>query len=383
MKVYLDQANIVCSLGSSLSEVWKNLCLKKTGIISLKEKNLIPKSFTVDAGAPYQHIFLPPVNENSISEEYKVLIETLVNGLKPNEQPVDAIVIASNVNNSEKYLSKKNITEDICVEMLKDSLIRKAFKISPDLEVISIYNTCVSGLSALNIGSGFVKYLNKKQVIVITLEPRLGMWALMPLEFLNMLSRQPITARASVPFSIDRGGFVKGDGCAIAILSPLRKDNQVEIVAVAEKNDLYRLTDPHEEGRGLEAAIRDVLAQAQINSDEIDYVSAHATSTKKYDIVEADVLKKIFDSNKKIKITALKSQIGHTNISSGLIASIIAAKSVQEKTVTPVVGLNLDPEIARLNYVTDVKNENIKNALVNASGIGGYNASLLLRTNDQ
>lgn len=379
MSVFFEQYNVVSSLGNSLSETWEALAQNKSGISDLKKLKIVADDFSVTAGAPYNLPALPSVHDNNIADEYKAVVKTLFNGLRPSPLPVDALILASNVSSTEQHLSIQPFNQKILLEYIHDEMISHGLKPAAEMETLCLYNTCISGLSALSLASDFLSSGMKKQVLIIAIEPRLRQWSLMPLDFLNMLSRNENVERSSIPFSIDRSGFVKGDGAAIALLGAGKTQNSIELLSVGEVNDCYRLTDPDENGRGLEESILMALKKAKVHSTEVDSVYAHATSTVKYDKIEAQVLKRIFQANRAMTISALKSQLGHTNISSSLISTIVAAESLVKNSALPVLKLKEDSLIESLNYVKQVCPNKARTALINASGIGGYNASALIR----
>ena len=57
---------------------------------------------------------------------------------------------------------------------------------------------------------------------------------------------------------------------------------------------------------------RQALNDAKINSEKIDYINAHGTSTPSGDKVEVLAIERMFDGCKrKINVSSTKSQIGH------------------------------------------------------------------------
>ncbi len=99
-------------------------------------------------------------------------------------------------------------------------------------------------------------------------------------------------AKASRPFDRNRDGFVLGEGAGMVLLESLEfaKARHAhiygEIVGYGSTADAFRITDTHPEGRGAITCIKLALADAQINSDQIDYINAHGTSTSVNDRVE-------------------------------------------------------------------------------------------------
>ena len=87
------------------------------------------------------------------------------------------------------------------------------------------------------------------------------------------------------PFDKTRDGFILAEGAGMLMLEELEgaKARGANILAVLDgygaSGDAYHMTAPAEDGAGGAAAMREALAEAQWNVDEVDYINAHGTST--------------------------------------------------------------------------------------------------------
>ena len=101
---------------------------------------------------------------------------------------------------------------------------------------------------------------------------------------------------ASRPFDRDRDGFVMGEGGAMFVLEPARSARRrgarvyAEVAGCGASSDAYNMVIPSPDPEPAIAAMRQALADAGVNPDEVDYVNAHATSTPVGDVAEARVL---------------------------------------------------------------------------------------------
>ena len=191
---------------------------------------------------------------------------------------------------------------------------------------------------------------------------------------------------ASRPFDIERNGFVMAEGSGVLIVEELEHALSrgakiyAELIGFAMTGDASHITDPDVDGaiRCIKLALED----AQIESEEVDLINPHATSTPKGDINEATAIMEVFGSDKERPfITANKSQLGHALGAIGGIEAISSVLSVYDDKIPPILNLEqVDQECQGLNYVHgETKQAEINTALTNSFGFGGTNATLIFR----
>lgn len=109
------------------------------------------------------------------------------------------------------------------------------------------------------------------------------------------LSTDPM--KASIPFDINRNGFVMGEGAGILVMEELEHAKKrgakiyAEIVGYGATNDAYHITSPAEDGSGAAKAIEFAMKDAGVKPEEIDYINAHGTSTHMNDMFETRAIK--------------------------------------------------------------------------------------------
>lgn len=191
--------------------------------------------------------------------------------------------------------------------------------------------------------------------------------------------------KASRPFDKDRDGFVIAEGAGILLLEELehalkRGANILgEIIGYGSTSDAYHITTP--DFHGAERAMSLALSMTDLSPSYVNYINAHATSTREGDISETNAIKSIFKENiKDIKISATKSMTGHLFGAAGGIEAVITLKAVQENIAPPTINLDNPDEKCDLDYVPNTAvQHNITYALSNGFGFGGHNASLLFK----
>lgn len=196
---------------------------------------------------------------------------------------------------------------------------------------------------------------------------------------------------SSRPFDTSRDGFVMGEGAAILTLESLdhaiARDAPIyaEVLGSSVASDAFDVVAPDPSGAGEVRVMRLALADAGIGVDEIDYISAHATSTVVGDNIEARAIKKLFGERaSQIPISAHKSMIGHTLGAGGALEAVVGCMTLRDQKVHPTINLSEpDVECVGLNLVPNTAQAApVETLLSNSFGLGGQNACVVLRKFD-
>ncbi|MCD7879329.1 MAG: beta-ketoacyl-ACP synthase II [Candidatus Gastranaerophilales bacterium] len=213
-----------------------------------------------------------------------------------------------------------------------------------------------------------------------------GIGAFTSARTLSKSNRPP--EEVSRPYDKDRDGFVLSEGGAVLVLEEMEHAIArgariyAEITAYGQSSDAYDMVAPDPEGRGAELAIRNCLKEGNKTPEEIDYINMHGTSTHLGDLAESKTVARIFgdrSTNKNLCVSSTKSMTGHMLGAAGSAEAIVAIKTITDGIVPPTINIvNLDPEVADLDYVANTaKEKNVKTALSNSFGFGGHNAVLM------
>ncbi|WP_339262880.1 beta-ketoacyl-ACP synthase II [Lysinibacillus sp. FSL K6-3209] len=200
-------------------------------------------------------------------------------------------------------------------------------------------------------------------------------------------TRNDDPTKASRPFDENRDGFVMSEGAGILILESLshalRREAKIyaEVIGYGASSDAHHMVATHPEGKGAYLAMKSALKNANISPEEIDVISAHATSTKVGDISETMAIKQLFGKQAyQIPITANKSMLGHMLGAAGGVEAIALAMSIKEEIVPPTINLENPDPLCDLDYVPSVARQvKINMGLSNSFGFGGHNAAIVLK----
>jgi len=193
--------------------------------------------------------------------------------------------------------------------------------------------------------------------------------------------------RASRPFSVDRDGFVLAEGAWMFVLEEYEHARArgakilAEICGYGSTCEAFHRVRLQECGEEPARAIELAMKQAGIGSGDVDYVNLHGTSTQLNDRIESRAMKLVLGERARaVPMSALKSQIGHTQGAcgaAGIAATIVAMQSGQ---ISPTINLEKpDPE-CDLDYVPEAgRKKEIEHAVCNCIAFGSKNSAVVLR----
>jgi len=202
-------------------------------------------------------------------------------------------------------------------------------------------------------------------------------------------TRNDEAATASRPFDRTRDGFIMGEGAGALMVEELehakRRGAKIycEIAGGGMSADAHHITAPHPEGLGALNVMRRALEDARMNTEDIDYVNVHGTSTPLGDIAETKAIKQMFgDHAYKLNISATKSMTGHLLGAAGAVESLACIFAITDGFIPPTINFKeADPEIdQKLNFTFNKAQERtIETALSNTFGFGGHNTSAIFK----
>ena len=123
------------------------------------------------------------------------------------------------------------------------------------------------------------------------------------------------------------------------------------------------------------------LNDAKLNTDQIDYINAHGTSTPVGDKAELSVVARLFqDRSKNLSMSSTKSSIGHLLGAAGSVEAIYSLYAMKHNLRPATLNLNNSIDNLGINLTAKLPEEKETNiTLSNSFGFGGTNASIIFK----
>ncbi|MGI9149549.1 MAG: beta-ketoacyl-ACP synthase II [Chloroflexota bacterium] len=212
--------------------------------------------------------------------------------------------------------------------------------------------------------------------------------AILPLAFISMARTGALSRRnddpqtASRPFDKDRDGFVFGEGAGMLVLETLEHARSrgahilAELAGASITGDAYHVSAPEPSGESARRAIVGAIRDANLQAEDIEYVSAHGTGTPLNDSTETKALKLALGQHAhRIPVSSIKSMIGHLLGAAGALSAVAAVKAIETGYLPPTINqFTPDPD-CDLDYVPwKARKLAIRTAMVSGFGFGGQNS---------
>ena len=251
---------------------------------------------------------------------------------------------------------------------------------------IAIVTACTTGLHCIGEAGRMIEYGDADVMVAggseATVSP-LGIGGFVAMRALSTRNDDPTTA--SRPWDKDRDGFVLGEGAGVVVLEEYEHavargaKIYAELAGFGMSADAGHMTAPNMDGP--RRAMLSALRNAGVNTDEVDYLNAHGTSTPLGDLNESNAIKAALgDHAKKIVVNSTKSMTGHLLGGAGGIESVFTVLALHHQKSPPTINIfNQDPE-CDLDYCANVARDmRIDVAVKNNFGFGGTNGSLVFK----
>lgn len=185
------------------------------------------------------------------------------------------------------------------------------------------------------------------------------------------------------PFDKDRDGLVIGEGAGALILEEYEHAKArgatifAEIIGYKTNSDGRHITNPTQET--MEVAISGALADAELTSQDIGFISGHGTATEQGDIAESHATKTVMGSS--IPLNSLKSYFGHSLGACGAIEAWLSIEMMRDGWFAPTANLDtVDPLCAEIDYIMEGgRSISVEHFMSNNFAFGGINTSLVFR----
>ncbi len=252
----------------------------------------------------------------------------------------------------------------------------------------NVMSACASANHAIGTAMRSIQYGDADIIVTGGTEAGVTPLAMGGFSAMRALStRNDSPETASRPFDAERDGFVMAEGAGIVILEELEHAKArgahiyAELAGYGATDDAYHITAPTEDGEGSSRAMLMALRDAGMQPEDIDYISAHGTSTPLNDKGETSSIKTAFGAHAyKLKVNSTKSMVGHMLGAAAGVEAIVCVKSITTGMLHPTINLvNPDPD-CDLDYVPGTAQAHpVRAALSNSLGFGGHNSSIIIK----
>ncbi|MFB7290011.1 beta-ketoacyl-ACP synthase II [Actinacidiphila glaucinigra] len=194
---------------------------------------------------------------------------------------------------------------------------------------------------------------------------------------------------ASRPYDKGRDGFVLGEGAGVVILESAEHAAKrgarvyAEVLGQGLSSDAHHIAQPEPTGRGIAAALEQLIAATGLDLAQIAHLNAHATSTPQGDVAEVKALRKVLgDHLDHVAISATKSMTGHLLGGAGGIETVATVLALHHRIAPPTINIvELDDEIDPGLVSTEARKlpEGPIVAVNNSFGFGGHNVVMAFK----
>jgi len=371
-EVYINETNCITPLGFDVQSNIKAILRGDSGIQLHQDISLMPNAFYVSIinDEKINSVFTKISTETKYSRLEKMMILALEpiiknSGIELNSKT--AFILSTTKGNvtalkNDSAASFQNAHLDVLAQNVAHFF---GFKTQP----IVISNACVSGILAISVAKRLIQSELYDTIFVVAGD-EVSEFVLSGFNAFQAMSDLPCK-----PYSKNRTGVSLGEATAAILVSAEASNAKIKIIGDSSINDANHISGPSRTGEGLFRSIQNAMKEAQINSDQIDYISAHGTATPFNDEMEAIALNRLGLQN--TPINSLKGFYGHTLGASGLLETVIAIESANQNILFESKGFDEIGVSESINVIQKNEKETIEIFLTTASGFGGCNTAVV------
>ena len=402
-RVVVTGLGIVCPLGNSVEEAWKNALAGKSGVRKIQSFDASEYScqiageirdFDSSAYVPakearrFDKFVLYGAVAGSQALEDSGLVVTEENahriGVAIGSGIGGLVTISENANTLKEKGPRR-----VSPFLIPGCIINMAsgeFSILKGLKGpnVAYATACSTGLHAIGEAACIIARGDADAMVAGGAEAPICPVGISGFDNMHALSRRnDEPEKASRPFDKDRNGFVMGEGSGIVVLEEYEHAKArgahiyCEVKGYGLSGDAYNITTPSVDGptRCMQMA----LDHAGLKPSDIQYLNAHSTSTSIGDANESKAVMQVFgDDVKNLVMSSTKSMTGHLLGGAGGIESVFTILALRDQIVPPTINVeNQDPACPVDCCPNTARKMPVKNAMKNSFGFGGTNSTII------
>lgn len=409
-RVVITGVGVISPVGNNITDFWNNLVAGKCGIDTIKGYDV--DSLPVKVAGQIKD-FDPEANgldkanvrrsdkycQYAMAAAHQAMMDSgLVSGENIEPERLGSYIgsgiggMETFVNETEKLLNEGiSRISPLFVPMMISNIAagNVAIKYNAQGVCLPVVTACATGTHSAGEAYRAIKHGYADAIITGGAEASVHPLAIGGFANSRALSREEDPLKASLPFNVNRKGFVIAEGAGVMIFESL--DNALkrgahiyaEVVGYGNSCDAHHYTAPRPDGIPASRAIKQSLDEAGFDAEKDTlYINAHGTGTPLNDTSETAAIKLALgeEAAHKAIISSSKSMTGHMLGATGAVELIVAALTLKNGIVTPTIGLDeQDPE-CDLDYTPNVaRKADATVAISNSLGFGGHNSCVALR----
>jgi 3-oxoacyl-[acyl-carrier-protein] synthase II len=404
-RVVVTGLGAITPVGADVSSTWESLLAGRSGVVALTDDWAaeLPARIAAWAAAdPAKLIDRVQARRMDRCEQFAMVAarEAWGDAGKPDVPPERlGVVVSSGIGGVSSTLSAYDTLKEKGWQRLSPFTVPMLMPngaagwIGVELGAMAGVHTtvsaCASGAEAIGYAINMIRSGRADVVLAGGTEAaiiQLNIAAFAAMRALSTRNDEP--QRASRPFDRGRDGFVLGEGAGMVVLESAehaaRRGANVYATAAGAgySGDAHHIAQPHPEGKGIRLAITRLLADAELDPEQIMHINAHATSTQAGDTTElVAAAAALGQAASGVVVSSTKSMTGHLLGGAGAVESVAAILSLRDNVAPPTINLE-DPDddagmtIAREATELKPRGTGPRAVLNNSFGFGGANVAL-------
>ena len=409
-RVVITGLGVITPIGNSVADFWNNLVAGNCGIDKIKGyeeyelpvhvagqvKDFDPAANGLDAGNVRRSDMYC---QFAMAAAYQAMMDSgLVSGENVAPERLGTY-IGSGIGGMQTFVAetKKLLDEGVhrisplFVPMMIGNIAsgNVAIKFNAQGVCLPVVTACATGTHAIGEAYRAIKHGYADAIIAGGAEASVHPLAIGGFANSKALSRSEDPLKASLPFNLNRGGFVIAEGAGVMIMESLENAQKrgakiyAEVVGYGNSCDAHHYTAPRPDGLAASRAIKQSLDEAGFDAEkDVLYINAHGTGTPLNDKSETVAIKLALgeEASRKAMISSTKSMTGHMLGATGAVELIASALTLKNGIVTPTIGLDTPDPDCDLDYVpNEARKADVTIAISNSLGFGGHNGCVALR----
>ncbi|MEV4741517.1 beta-ketoacyl-ACP synthase II [Streptomyces sp. NPDC049555] len=401
-------------LGGDSASTWEGLLAGRSGVKPLEDERFadLPVRIAATAAVDPEEVLPRPLARRLDRSAQFALIaareawaDAGFTGKAGDDDSVDperlGTVIASGIGGVTTLLDQYDVLKDKGARRVSPHTVPMLMPNSPSANVGLEVNAragvhtpvsaCASGAEA--IGYAYEMIRSGRADIVVAGGTEAAIHPLPVAAFASMMAMSKNNeepTKASRPYDKARDGFVLGEGAGVVVLESAehaaRRGARVycEVLGQGLSADSHHIAQPEPTGRGIAAALQNLLDTTDLKPAEVVHLNAHATSTPQGDAAEIKALRKVLgDDLDHVAVSATKSMTGHLLGGAGGIETVATVLALHHRVAPPTINIDAMGDDIDADIVRDEPRplpEGSIAAINNSFGFGGHNVVLALRT---